>query len=149
MEPNANHQDVDPDEPGTVDVLVVDDEEFVLEVLEDILTKEGYSVIACTNGSEALDVLQHVRPSLILLDIQMPIMDGAEFREVQRHDRDLLRIPTVVMTASNEEMQLDLAVVDTIHKPVRKRDLLGLVARYLHPTAPFARGEKPQDPVDA
>jgi CheY-like chemotaxis protein len=67
---------------------------------------------------------------MILLDIQMPVMDGAEFRQAQRRNPELLRVPTVVMTGSKEEPLLDMSVVETLIKPFRRDELLAIVARY-------------------
>lgn len=98
--------------------------------MEMFLTKEGYSVRTAANGREALELLQTIRPSLILLDVQMPVMDGMEFREHQRRDRALLSIPTVVLTGAAVEPMLDLAVDEALRKPVRGADLLEIVRRH-------------------
>lgn len=127
---------------SSISVLVVDDDIDACGVIESILANHGYSAIAVGDGRDALDILRFIRPSLILLDIHMPIMDGMQFRQVQRRDRELLEIPTVVMTASDDEMQLDLAVMETVHKPVRKRDLLELVGRYCGPARAITTNEQ-------
>ena len=113
-----------------VSVLTIDDDADTRDLLGLILTNAGYSVAAADNGREALTVLRSIRPEMILLDIQMPIMDGAEFRQAQRRDPELIRVPTVVMTGSKEEPLLDLSVAETLTKPFRRDDLLAIVARY-------------------
>lgn len=113
-----------------VSVLVVDDDPDARELMEMFLTKEGYTVRTACNGREALELLQTIRPSLILLDVQMPVMDGMEFREHQRRDRALLSIPTVVLTGAAVEPMLDLAVDEALRKPVRGVDLLAIVRRH-------------------
>lgn len=113
-----------------VSVLIVDDEPDVADLLAESLRRRTYSVATAYNGREALDLLTMIRPSAIVLDIQMPVMDGAEFRQHQRQDRDLLMIPTVVMTGSDAEMQLDLAVDETLRKPVRVEQLLAFLERH-------------------
>lgn len=118
--------------PRAISVLVIDDDPDTHDLLQLLLQGEGYSVVTAAHGSEALDLLQTIRPELILLDIQMPIMDGHEFREAQRRNRDLIRIPTVVMTGSTYEPMLDLAVEETLVKPIRRAQLLEVVARYCH-----------------
>src|SRR5687768_12578464 len=65
-------------------VLLVDDDRDIREVTAAILTTAGYSVQTACNGREALDLLRSMRPSLILLDFNMPMLDGAAFREHQR-----------------------------------------------------------------
>ena len=111
-------------------VLIVDDDADTRELLELMLQRASYTVVSATNGQDALDVLRTIRPEMILLDIQMPIMDGAEFRQAQRLDHELMRIPTVVMTGSKEEPFLDLAVAETLCKPFRAAQLLALVGRF-------------------
>lgn len=111
-------------------VLIVDDDPDAREMLAALIEKAGYSVATATNGQEALEQLHVVRPQLIFLDVCMPILDGHRFREEQRHHKDWLAIPTVVMTGANEEPMLDLAVAATLRKPVHARDLLALVTRH-------------------
>lgn len=115
-----------------ISVLVIDDDPDTHDMLQLMLQREGYSVVTAAHGREALERLQAIRPELILLDIQMPIMDGHGFREAQRRDRALLRIPTVVMTGSADEPMLDLAVEETLVKPIHRARLLEVVARYCH-----------------
>jgi CheY-like chemotaxis protein len=114
--------------------LIVDDDPESVEVIHEILAREGYDVETAANGADALALLDSIRPALIFLDVQMPVMDGAEFRQVQRRDRDLIRIPTIVMTAAAVEPLLDLAVEETLRKPVRKDELLRIVRRHCVPS---------------
>ena len=111
-------------------VLIVDDDPDVRDMMDAVLTNAGYTVETATNGDEALKLLRSIRPELILLDIKMPTMDGAEFRQAQRREPELLRIPTVVMTAAPVEALLDLAVKETLRKPVGKAELLATVRRH-------------------
>lgn len=113
-----------------VSVLVVEDEQDTRDLLALVVSKAGYSVRTAENGQEALDLLQTIRPSLILLDVQMPVMDGAEFREAIRRDRCLLSIPTVVLTGAAVEPMLDIAVDEALRKPVKSSDLLDIVRRH-------------------
>jgi CheY-like chemotaxis protein len=114
-------------------ILIVDDDLDTCDMLATALRRAGYSVCTATNGRDAIACLQVGIPELILLDIEMPIMNGAEFRQAQRQNRDWLRIPTVVMTGSRFEPQLDLAVKETLRKPFTAKNLLGVVARYCTP----------------
>jgi CheY-like chemotaxis protein len=120
-------------QPGCI--LVVDDDPDVRDMMDAVLTTAGYVVITAVNGEEALEFLDSIRPALILLDVNMPMMDGAEFREAQRRDPELIRIPTVVMTGGADvEPQLDIAVEETLRKPVHRSDLLAMVQRYCIPS---------------
>jgi CheY-like chemotaxis protein len=80
-------------------VLVVDDDRDIRDALQEILTGEGYTALAAANGAEALQLLKRFRPQVILLDLNMPVMDGGDFRLVQRLDPLLRQIPIVVLTA--------------------------------------------------
>ncbi len=113
-----------------IDVLIVDDDRDTLDSLTAVVEGAGYSVATACNGWQALDQLRAVIPELILLDVVMPDMDGLTFRQEQRHRRDWLRIPTVVMTGTDEETMLDLAVDETLHKPIHADDLLAVVHRH-------------------
>jgi len=113
-----------------VSVLIVDDDADTRELLDVALVRAGYSVATASNGREALAILRTIRPEMILLDIQMPVMDGAEFRQAQRRDQDLIKIPTVVMTGSREEPVLDIGVVETLTKPFAVKDLVAIVGSH-------------------
>jgi CheY-like chemotaxis protein len=123
---------------GTLDLehvsaLIIDDETDTRELLAEVLRSEGYSAVTASDGEEGLRMLRSIRPDVILVDLFMPIMDGAHFREAQRRDPALLEIPTIVMTASDEEPLLDLAVDETLHKPVKAEQLLAAVRRHSVP----------------
>jgi two-component system, chemotaxis family, chemotaxis protein CheY len=60
-------------------ILVIDDDESIRQIVHLFLSDEGYEVIEAANGQAALDALEDFRPSLILLDLRMPVMDGWEF----------------------------------------------------------------------
>lgn len=114
-------------------VLVVDDEDDERTLTADVLRSEGYDVVTAANGREALTKLEGSRPVLILLDVYMPDMDGAEFRQAQRRDPDLIAIPTVVMTGRATEPVLDPAIKCVLVKPFSRAALLDAVS--LHATA--------------
>ena len=88
-------------------ILVVDDEDEVRQMVTDILEDEGYPVVTARNGQEALNYLQTAAelPSLILLDLMMPVMDGPAFRKEQQRDARLKNIPVVVFSAGRNRQQ--------------------------------------------
>ncbi len=116
-------------------MLVVDDDIDTHDMLGVLLAHAGYTVATCCNGREALAMLSSVRPALILLDIEMPVMNGPEFRQAQRRDRNLIQIPTIVMTGSREEPVLDPGIAEVLHKPFRSKQLISAVSRYCEPTS--------------
>jgi CheY-like chemotaxis protein len=115
------------------EILVVEDDPSSREVLIDILESEGYQVAAAVNGREALEDLQRgFRPCVILLDLKMPVMDGAAFRQQQLQDPALAAIPVVVMTGFSDSPQQAFAVAAPHYflKPYDIHDLLAIIARY-------------------
>jgi CheY-like chemotaxis protein len=81
-------------------VLVVDDDPSIREILRLILCEEGFQVREAENGQRALLALETWRADVILLDLMMPVMDGAAFRVEQRKTASIADIPVVVLTAS-------------------------------------------------
>ena len=113
-------------------VLIVEDNEVTRDVMALILESDGYQVSTAANGRRALERLRGGdRPSVILLDLMMPVMDGWQFREEQRRDRALADIPVVVCTAAGEGAQnAALGVAELLSKPVEADDLLAAVRRH-------------------
>jgi CheY-like chemotaxis protein len=82
-------------------IVIIDDDEDMRSTLADLFSEEGYEVRCFTNGAEALSYLRRdADASLILLDLEMPVMDGWTFRREQERDRRLERIPVIAMSAS-------------------------------------------------
>jgi CheY-like chemotaxis protein len=80
-------------------VLIVEDDDEVRPMLEVMLAVEGYQTMVAANGQEALEQLAVRRPNLILLDIEMPVMDGYEFRAIQLQDPRLAEVPVICLSA--------------------------------------------------
>jgi len=80
-------------------ILVVDDDADIRDALEQVLLSAGNRVSTAKNGKDALDLIQTIRPDVILLDLMMPVMDGFRFREAQKQDRTLADIPVVIISA--------------------------------------------------
>ncbi|CAN5791335.1 N/A [soil metagenome] len=117
------------------EILIVDDDTDTRELLQEILQLRGYVPTICANGDEALTHLRaHRPPSLILLDLNMPVMTGYEFRAAQREDKALADVPVIVMT-SEKVIDLDaLGGLLVITKPFRADQLLTAIQRVSPPT---------------
>ena len=116
-------------------ILVVDDERFNIKVLSDIL-KPAYKVMAAINGTQAFKAARSDNPpSLILLDIMMPEMDGYEVIAELKADEQTRDIPVIFVTAmessEDKEKGLALGAVDYIAKPVSPDTVLETVKQYL------------------
>src|SRR5262249_29377711 len=101
-------------------ILVVDDDAAMREVCRRTLTKAGWQVVEAEDGRAALDCLAEQRPSLILLDLLMPVMDGFGFlKQVRGHER-WRAIPVIVVTAKDlteqERKGLTGSVLDVLEK---------------------------------
>jgi CheY-like chemotaxis protein len=123
--------EIQTDPPCTV--LVVEDDHDVREALEEVLGGAGYGVITARHGAEALTHLRSGSlPALILLDLSMPVMDGAAFCAEQKKDPRLAPIPIIVLSAAGAlaDKVSALAVAGYLRKPVRLDDLLTTVERF-------------------
>jgi len=117
-------------------ILVVDDEEDILKVLDKRLTSAGYSVIKAKNGKVGVELAKSERPALILLDINMPGMSGAEVETILGNDSETKDIPIVFVTAMSmgeEEKKLGHAVGKDffIAKPYDPDELLRKVQKHI------------------
>ena len=113
-------------------VLVVEDHADLRDMLAVLLESEGFAVCTASNGLEALDELPRCRPSVILLDLMMPIMSGDEFRRRQLANPAYKDVPVICMTAAHDGR----ARAERIHaneyfqKPVDFDELLRTVRAY-------------------
>lgn len=106
-------------------VLVVDDDVNIVKLIKLYLEKEDYKVCTATNGKEALDVFKREKPSIIILDIMMPEMDG---NQVCREIRKTSDVPIIMLTAKGETfdkvLSLELGADDYIVKPFEPKELI-------------------------
>jgi DNA-binding response OmpR family regulator len=107
-------------------VLVVDDEEYVRELLKTFLTETGYQVIVASHGEEALELAKKERPQVIILDVKMPGIDGIETCRRLKSDEGTGVIPVIVATALRETLPevLDAGANDFVTKPFHLTELL-------------------------
>jgi CheY-like chemotaxis protein len=110
-------------------VLVVDDDEDQRSSMVEVLRDDGYSARSAVNGQDGIALTRLWRPDVILLDLEMPMMDGRAFRRTQRALRDCSAIPTVVV--SGERRPSDLGSVGFVQKPYGNARLLDTVRRAL------------------
>jgi len=119
-------------------VLIVDDDADTRVAIADLLEDAGYDVLCAANGREALVRLSvsGVRCDLILLDLLMPVMNGWDFRRLQRQTPEIANIPVLLMSAGahlavvREELKAD----GSMTKPVAEVDLLQLVKKHARQT---------------
>jgi CheY-like chemotaxis protein len=110
-------------------VLVVDDDEDTVETMRDILSEEGHVVVCARNGREALELTRRIRPDLVLLDLNMPEMDGRAFLSAIRRDPSLSHIRVVVLSGAADATNVP---AESVTKPLRLDTLLGLIRSAAH-----------------
>ncbi len=87
-------------------ILVVDDSKTILKLVESGLSKSGFQVVSALNGKIALDLLKNMKPDLIISDLDMPVMDGFEFRNRIIEKQKLAKIPFIVMSANSDRASM-------------------------------------------
>lgn len=90
-------------------ILLIEDEEIMIDLLQRKLSQEGYEVSVARDGEEGLKLIREIKPDLILLDIIMPKMGGFEVMEEMQKDKELKKIPVIVISNSGQPVELDRA----------------------------------------
>ncbi|MHB8921917.1 MAG: response regulator [Thermoleophilia bacterium] len=116
-------------------ILVVEDNLMNLLLVKDLLEVAGFMVIPARSGQEALRVARQEHPDLILMDIQLPLMDGLEVTRLLQQDEDTRDIKIVALTAhamrGDEEKARLAGCCGYIAKPINTREFVGVVRDYL------------------
>jgi two-component system cell cycle response regulator DivK len=116
-------------------VLIVEDNELNMKLFHDLLEAHGYGTVGTRNGIEALDLARKHHPDLILMDIQLPGMDGLEATRLLKADPATRRIKIVALTAfamTGDEERVRAAGCDGyITKPIEYKEFLARVAGLL------------------
>jgi two-component system alkaline phosphatase synthesis response regulator PhoP len=125
-------------------ILLVDDEGDILEFLSYNLRKEGYVVLTCDNGKDAISIAEKENPALILLDVMMPGMDGIETCNQMREIPSLKNVVIAFLTARNEDYSqiagFEVGADDYISKPIKPRVLISRIKALL-------RRQKESEPI--
>jgi|RhiMetdeSRZDD1v2_1073273.scaffolds.fasta_scaffold971604_2 two-component system, cell cycle response regulator DivK len=116
-------------------ILVVDDEPANLALAQALLESEGFEVRTAKDAISAFEVLKDCDPSLILMDIQLPGMDGWELTNRLKRNMATGHIPVIALTAygreGDEERAREIGFVEFVAKPVSTRELPSIVRRHL------------------
>jgi PAS domain S-box-containing protein len=123
-----------PAESGRCLVLLAEDDEINIATTRDYLEARGYRVIAVRDGRQAIRRAREVRPDVVLMDVQMPNMDGLEATHRLKADPQTAQIPVIALTAlampGDEDRCLEAGADAYLSKPVRLRELVDVVDRY-------------------
>jgi two-component system cell cycle response regulator DivK len=119
----------------TKSILVVEDQEDNRQILRDLLGSADYEMVEAENGQEALDAVAKKKPDLILMDIQLPVMDGYEATRRIKANPDWKSIPIIVVTSyalsGDAEKARAAGCDDYVTKPYSPRQLLAKIREYL------------------
>lgn len=124
----------------SIEILIVEDNMINLLLLKTLLLKKGYSIITSTNGKEAVDLLSSATPDIILMDINMPVMNGYEASiAIRNSDSRINSIPIIAVTA---EMHPDTRVKcieagmnDYVPKPIDMDELIESIKKFVKKTS--------------
>ena len=124
-------------------ILVVDDEIYIVHILDFSLGMEGYEVITALDGEQALEKLRTEKPDLIVLDIMMPKLDGYEVCKTIKANPETAHIPVILLSAKgrnvDQKLGFDVGADDYITKPFSPRKLVERINQLLGQTV----AEKP------
>lgn len=124
-----------PDQTRTLDIMIVDDSLSVRRVLTNLIQKQGWNVTAAKDGLDALEQIQRLtkQPDVVLMDVEMPRMDGYELTSALRNDTAFRRLPIVMLTSRSGEKHrakaFELGVNEYLIKPYQEETLLNVVKR--------------------
>jgi len=117
-------------------VLVIEDNEQNLYLVTFILTKGGYEVVQARDGREGIDLAARVSPALILLDIQLPAMDGYEVARALRKNPVLDEVPIIAVTSyamvGDRERTIEAGCTGYIEKPINPETFMAEIEKFLY-----------------
>ena len=116
-------------------ILVADDSHEFVSMYSSLLSEMGFVPITASNGAEAVQLAWKERPDLIILDLEMPMMTGAECTRILRQDSSCAVIPVVIITSHISERDMDACyqggVNEILSKPFSEQQLINLFNRYV------------------
>ena len=132
--------------PAAKKILIADDEPDILEFMSYNLNKEGFEVFTSTNGKDAIRIATQEKPSLIILDVMMPDLDGIETCRVIRETPELKEVLVAFLTARNEDYSqiagFDAGADDYINKPIKPRVMVSRVKALLRRAGKLTGGDE-------
>jgi len=116
-------------------VLVVDDEEFILSLLRNGLSENGFEVVTAKNGFDAILAVEEQKPDIVITDIMMPKLTGLEFLKAIKNNEQTRKIPVFLISALDEadrvQEGLSLGAIDYITKPFKINEIVGKIRHFL------------------
>lgn len=120
---------------GKGKILIIEDDRDIVEMVEYNLKEQGYDVISALNGEDGINLANRERPSLVILDLMLPLVDGFEVCKILKHKEQTARIPVIILSAKTQETDkivgLELGADDYVTKPFSPRELIARVKAIL------------------
>ena len=117
-------------------VLIVDDESFIINLLKNGLSENGFDVITADNGFDAILAVEEQKPDVVITDIMMPRLTGLEFLKALKNNPATAKVPIFLISAMDQadivQQGLDMGAVDYITKPFKINEIIGKL-RHLRP----------------
>jgi CheY-like chemotaxis protein len=121
-------------------ILVVDDDPTILATVSETLDMEGYPVVTATNGREALEAVERDSPTIVLLDMRMPVLDGWGFMRVARERHMNLKVVVMTAAADARRWAAEIGAQGVLAKPFELDELIAAVERMGPASAPQGCG---------
>jgi two-component system phosphate regulon response regulator PhoB len=124
-----HHESFGDDEPDAIDILICEDDPFILESIEHIVGMEGFAFRSTESGKEALEMARRLRPKVILLDLMLPDMSGLDVCRDLKARLDTRDMKVLILTARGQDADIEAGLAagadEYITKPYSPRALLG------------------------
>lgn len=124
-------------------IVIVDDEVGILQLMKRMLSSKGYAVVTAGNGTDGLDLIAVSKPDLVIMDINLPDMDGLVATVRLRSQDDTRLVPIILMSGNMDEDVVAEAVrmgcVSNLHKPFSLTDLVKMIEQTLAKPSSLAR----------
>ena len=126
----------------TIDIVIAEDEPSILESLDFILRRAGWTISAVTDGDAALEAVRRLRPRILVLDVMLPERSGFEVLKHIRANADTEHLPVLILTAKGQQQDrriaAELGASDFVTKPYANAEVVGAVRQLLgEPGGPF------------
>ena len=116
-------------------ILIVDDEEFILNLLRNGLTENGFDVITAPDGFEGILSVEDHKPDMVISDIMMPRLSGLDFLKALKNNKETRNLPVILISARDEveivQKGLSMGAVDYITKPFKINEIVGKLRHHL------------------
>ncbi|WP_127752760.1 response regulator [Devosia sp. 1566] len=119
----------------TIDIVIAEDEPSILESLDFILRRAGWTISAVTDGDAALEAVRRLRPRILVLDVMLPKRSGFEVLKHIRANADTEHLPVLILTAKGQQQDrriaAELGASDFVTKPYANAEVVGAVRQLL------------------